>query len=519
MDNVENMETLDNTNDLFYDYFADMDLNSDIKKIYDVINDEKLQEEFEQGSKLNELRNENHKRYYAINTKKIENLPSDFSELIYDVLKLYNFIDSKMLLTESLEDAENSKLLLDKIYIKLDRIDKLVEIALRQLEKENDEKQSKFSVAYFKSLDIDDVIKEILLNRYNDLVLFNTIVVEDPYDNLKRQMLRKEYITDILSYLHIEQKKYENEKKKDKLKILNEKIDDEIKKYKEKIQYLEDIMPSGSKHVDEFNDFKESCNNLFAYDDTDYDSAKRTYEILSDTSRFKILTKSLEELFIEDQNNIKKEKEFVYEKSGIINVKLSLNYIYNYYYNSVLNDDEKKTVDDIISSINSDNYDLKLIEDKLGKIVDKIWKNSITDIYSYNPNENFYFICSSSQFLEEKHQAILISRKELDIVNDYSNYEIGFICGYNRNILYITENDNITSVNHNDMSMLKTPIQIEQEFIKLKICDRIALDGFRTKMEAVYCIRKSNNINDLNYTKALELANRYGLPLIELRKN
>ena len=126
MKNVEENKTLANTSDPFYNYFADMNLNSDIKKIYDVINDEDLKDEFEQKSKLDELRNENHKRYYAIDTKKIENLPDEFSDIAYDILKLYNFIDSKILLTENLESAQNSKNILDNIYRKLNRINKMV---------------------------------------------------------------------------------------------------------------------------------------------------------------------------------------------------------------------------------------------------------------------------------------------------------------------------------------------------------------------------------------------------------
>ena len=98
----------------------------------------------------------------------------------------------------------------------------------------------------------------------------------------------------------------------------------------------------------------------------------------------------------------------------------------------------------------------------------------------------------------------------------YQNYQIGFICGYDDNIMYITENDDIMSVtNVNDMSNLKTPLQLEQEFINFKVCNRIALNGFKTKIEAVYFI---NDGNFDKYRKAVELSNMYKLPLIELKK-
>ena len=104
----------------------------------------------------------------------------------------------------------------------------------------------------------------------------------------------------------------------------------------------------------------------------------------------------------------------------------------------------------------------------------------------------------------------------LNRVTDYLNYQIGFICDYNDNILYITENEDIMSVNHEDMSNLKSPKQIEQEFINFKVCNRLALNGYITKIKAVYLI---NDGNMSKYKKAVELANQYKLPLIVLKKD
>ena len=118
--------------------------------------------------------------------------------------------------------------------------------------------------------------------------------------------------------------------------------------------------------------------------------------------------------------------------------------------------------------------------------------------------------------MDERYQTILITDKTLDRVEDYSDYQIGFICNYNNNILYVTENNDIMTVNHNDMSNLKTPKQIEQEFINFKVCNRIALNGFLTKIEAVYYINDKNSNNKI---KAIGLANMYNLPLIELKKD
>ena len=104
----------------------------------------------------------------------------------------------------------------------------------------------------------------------------------------------------------------------------------------------------------------------------------------------------------------------------------------------------------------------------------------------------------------------------LQRVENYSDYQIGFICTYNENILYVTENDNIMSVEFNDMSNLKTPKQIEQEFLNFKICNRIALNGYITKMSAVYFIDDGDTIK---YNKAIQLSKQYNLPLLTLKKD
>ena len=178
--------------------------------------------------------------------------------------------------------------------------------------------------------------------------------------------------------------------------------------------------------------------------------------------------------------------------------------------------DSKNIIEYIFNKLNSYDYDIEELNKLLSSIVRKIWNDTITDVYNFNPKEDYYFICSNNQFIDAKYQTILISNKEFVRVDDYEDYQIGFICGYNDNIMYITENDDIMSVTeYDDMSYLKTPLQLEQEFLNFKVCNRIALNGFKTKIEAVYYIN-DNNID--KYIKAIELANMYKLPLIELKK-
>ena len=515
MENVKINEALNNTN-TFLDYsFETMDLNSDIEKIYEIINDEELYDEFEKNVKLTNLRNENHRRYHKINTLKFKNMPQDLNDVIEDIMNLYNYIDSKKILTDDIYDSENTKILLDNIYRRIDRLNRMVNSYLKEITKNNDERQSKFSMTYFENLDINSELKKDLVEKYNNLVLYSSEITEDIYEILKRQTKREQYINGILKLLNVEEEKKISLQKKDKLKILNKKIDIEIAKYKEQIQYLEDIIPTNSRYIEEFNNFKNFCNKLIAYDDTSYENTKQTFEILSDELRFKAYISNFEELFIQEKLDKENEEKFIFEKVGIKNLKTSLNYITANYMDK-LNEEDKKIIEHIFDKLNNETYDLEELNKCLKLIVRNIWSLDITDVYKFNPNEDYYFICSNNQFIDEKYQTILITKKEINRVDDYQDYQIGFICGYNDNIMYITENEDIMSVDSDDMSNLKTPLQLEQEFINFKVCNRIALNGYKTKIEAVYFI----NDGDIEkYKKAIELANIYKLPLIELKKD
>ena len=140
----------------------------------------------------------------------------------------------------------------------------------------------------------------------------------------------------------------------------------------------------------------------------------------------------------------------------------------------------------------------------------------MTDVFSYDPGNDFCFICTNNQFIDEKYQAILITKQMLERVENYSDYQIGFICNFNDNILYVTESEDIMLADNNDMSNLKTPKQIEQEFLNFKIRNRIALNGYITSISAVYFI---NDGDYIKYRKAVELANQYKLPLLILKKD
>lgn len=494
-------------------YLDSIDLNEDLKGFYDIINDENKKSDLEEKMKLDTLRNLNHKDYYSIDISKMEDLPSDFSSIVEEIKSIYYTLESDKLLIEDESSANESRKKLNDALRYCKRLDAMVKNALKELEEENDKKQSRLSIAFIKNLDCDFRTKSRILALYNDLVLYNAEITKDNYENLKREIIRKKYIHQIYMMLNIEEAIKVNDVNKERLDDLNDRIKEIRDTIEDKILYLQDLISKNSKYTEEFNEFINFYYKIANYDTMNYENARQTYEILSDNAKFIDKLKTYETLFIEEFETNQRANEFVYEKVGIKNIKTSLDYI-SANYMDVLPSDDKKEIENIYSELNSE-YDIDDVYKRLLRIVKRIWSNSITDIYSYNPTKDFCFICSNNQFIDPKYQCILITNKELEKVDDFSDYQIGFICDYKDNIMYITENEDIMTVEHEDMSNLKTPIQLEQEFINFKVCNRIALNGFLTKLTAVYFIDDGDSIK---YEKAVELSNMYSLPLIILNK-
>lgn len=500
-----------NQEHLFDDYFDTINLNDELKSFYQIINDSKLNESFVEDIELTNLRNENYKRYNNLNLIKLEGLYGNFGFLINEIKKAYEFIMPTDLLKRNIKEALEDKKILDFIYDYIEQLDSLVERELNILEKNNDERQRSIKKTDYSHLDKKTLEK--VLDKYNDIILYNSIIEDNVYDNYKRQLQRKKYIDELLKMINLDLNDFTSHL--NELDTINKKITIKINEIYDKIFYLEDLMMETSKYEKEFLVFKNYFVNLIAYDDTDYKAAYKVYNCLYKDLELKSLIYYFEDSFIKEIEQDKKEEKFIYEKSGIKNIKNSLNYISANYMDS-LDDKSKKTIGQLYDEINNDNYDIDKIYKEFSNVANNIWNETITDVYSYNDNDEFCFICTNNQFIDEKHECILITTKMLERVTDYSNYQIGFICEFNNNIMYITENDDIMSVKYNDMSNLKTPKQIEQEFLNFKICNRLALNGYVTRISAVYFI---NDGDFIKYKKAIELANQYSLPLIILKKD
>ena len=130
--------------DVFDDYFLNMNLDEDLKILYDNLGTNKDQAKFNKTSYINSLVRKNYKRYCTINFNKLSNLPEEVNEILEEAKELYSYIDKESILKCDEEIALNNKIILDKIYDKLNDADKLVDNLLDTLFETNDMKQSKF---------------------------------------------------------------------------------------------------------------------------------------------------------------------------------------------------------------------------------------------------------------------------------------------------------------------------------------------------------------------------------------
>lgn len=514
MENLDSLNLNNNSNFFYEDTISNADVNEDMKNIYKLIDDENLKEEINDNLKFTNLKDDNYKRYTSINLLKYKILPDNFQNLVNDITTIYNSIDLKQILEADYITLKRIKTILDNAYQKINNLDSMVKLYIEDLSQSNDNKQKLFNRGYFNELDLDYELKTRLIHNYDDSIILGSTISDDIYEELEFQLKRKELLDEICESLNIQVAEDLTFSTDKVLEDLNKLIDAEMFEYGSKINYLEDLMPKGSKYLNDFQTLKNYFNNLFAYDDTDYDSAKKTYELLINHQAFDDSLHNLEELFVNEINDIKKEKEFIFEKVGKKNLEKSIKYIRDNYYEK-LGPNSQKIIDYVSSELLKEEYNLEELNKKTEKVVNAIWENTITDAYSFNQNSDFCFLCTNNQFRDPKYQAIMITNKELNKVNEYEDYQIGFICAYNKNILYITENDDIMTVSGNDMSNLKTPLQLEEEFMNFKVCNRIALNGYKTKITAVYII---NDGDKTKLSKAIELANTYKLPLIELKK-
>lgn len=488
--------------DFFTEFIDTENMDTELKKFYQVIN--------EDDSDLQALVTKNKESYKKIDLDKLSVLPNDFKEIVDSIKKIYSFIieDSLDSLDVNIINENTKKIDLLNNYI--EQLENFLKKEIIELKKENNNRKDKIKKIKYESVTKETLYK--ILFNYNNLLSFGFTECNNVYEEYVYQLKIKKEINKIYRLINLEVDTLNYSI--DMRQSLKDKLNKKITEINSKIEYLGDLIIEDSDYKNKLVEFKNYFNKLISFDDEDYNSIINVYNKLMNNSFINNKIESLENLFIKEREFFVKEEEFIYKKIGIKNINQSLDYISANYIDD-LDIKHKKMIEDLYKEINEDKYNLIDIYEKIISLTNFLWKKQLTDVYSYVPGDDFNFICTNNQFLDEKHQSILITKRMLDIVNDYSDYQIGFICRFDDNILYITEEDDIMSVKHEDMSNVKTIKQIEQEFVNFKIRNRIALNGYKTSLCAVYLI---NDGDFIKYKKAVELSNQHSLPLVILRK-
>ena len=513
--NFNNIE-LDNTNSLFdKEYFEDMDLNDDMEKIYSLVRNDEDFIEYEKEINISKMRVENHKKYHNIKIKIFDNLPNSYYLEVKKIKKIYNEINEKKLLNSNYKETEEIKYKLIQLENLISQFTKKVEKNYQILVKENDNLQKSWSYNIFKNMNIDKEDKNKLLKYYEELVIISSNFKNNIIEDYKIELKRKKYIERICKILKKKELELISNEKNKELELLNRKIERPKEELDDKIRYLSKLIISDSKYIDDFNKFKKLCSTIKSYDPNNLEEARETYKLLCLQDKIDIFVKRLERLFLEEVNDKIKGDNYKLLEKDLDNISKTVNIIENNYYD-ILNKEELKYIRNIKRSLKNKIVNVEETQNKLNELIKQIWNKYLTDINSYDSNNDYHFICSNNQFIEPIYETVLLTNKIIDKLDNYGDYQIGFICNAANNILYMTNQKDIIDVEENEKKLLKLPIQIEEKIDNLNDCYKIALNGTKVVFIGVYFI-DDGDLNKL--TKAEDLSKIYNIPLIKIKRD
>ena len=505
---------LDNANSLFdRDYFEDMNLDEDMEKIYSLVKDEEEYNEYEKDMNLSRMRVENHKKYHRIKLELIEDLPNYFYLDVKNIKSIYSKINEKKLLTANYKESEKNKYRLLEIDKAYNELKFKVEKELDKLLKSNNADQKILDYSTFKNLTLDkDELKKIL-NYYDTLLVVTSNVFDNVFSEYKNEIVRRKIIDKIKKILDDEAEKLKNSAKLRELALLNEKIDVQLIALNNKLDYLDKLVKEDSEYLPDYDKFKTLCDTVVNYNKNSLEEARETYKMICLKDKIDIFIKRFETLFLQEVENDIKGKNYEKFEQEKLKLRNIIKDIEKYYY-EFLDKEEARYIRILKLDITSKIVNIEEAKEKINNIITKIWHNYLTDVYLYNPNDDYRFICTNNQFIEPKDEAILITKKFINKLDSYENYQIGFIC--NDNILYITEKEDIMDADDEEKEYLKLPNEVESNFSSFSECNKIVLDGNNTIFTAVYFIDDGDS-DKLN--TAIEYANTYNIPLIRLKKD
>ena len=511
-----NNDELDNANSLFdKDYFEDMDLNDDMEKIYSLVRDKEEYGEYEKEVNLSKLRIDNHKRYHRIKLELIEDLPNYFYLDVKNIKSIYSKINEKKILKANYEESEKNKARLLEIEKLYNELKFKIENEFQKLTKENNKDQKLWDYSILKSMNIDEDELKKVLDYYDKLLIITSRISSNVFIDYKNELERKKYIDKIKKIIEDESQKLRDSAKEKELNLLNSKIEIEVISLNNKLDYLDKLIIKDSIYKQDYKKFKTLCNNIINYDKKSLDEARETYKLLCIKKKIDIFIDRFEKLFLQEVEKEIKGKDFEKLEIDIEKIKEILKKIEDNYYNT-LSKEDAKYIRNLKRDIQSKIVYVEEEKINLNNLIKRIWHNYLTNIYSYNPNEDYHFICSNNQFIEPKYETILITKELVNKVSNYGNYQIGFICNDVDNLMYMTDKDDIMEAEESEKEFLKLPNEVEESIIDFNNCNRISLDGNDIVLTAVYFI-DDGDIDKLS--TALGFANTYNIPLIRLKRD
>ena len=508
-------EKLANTNSLLdKEYFENMDLNEDMEKIYSLIKNNEEYSEYEKEMNLSKLRIDNHKKYHRIKINLIEDLPNYFYLDVKNIKSIYSKINENKLLSENYEEAEKNKYRLIELEKAFNELKFKVEKELKNILKKNNNDQKLWGFDVFKNLVFDkDELKKVL-NYYDTLLFITANVYDDVFSEYKNELVRRKIIDKINKILDEEAEKLKNSAKIKELRILNNKIEEGIRKLNDKLNYLDKLVPDNSEYLPDYKKFKMICETLINYDKESLKDVRETYKVLCVEEKLDIFIKRFETFFLIELEKLIKGKEYQKLEIEMEELKEIIKKIEE--YSDFLDSENNKYIRNLKRSIKEKIIDIKKEKEKINNLIRKIWNKYLTDINLFNFNIDYHFICSNNQFILPIQECILITKKMIEQDSNYGEYQIGFICDSLDKIMYMTNKEDIIDKEDQDLDYLKLPNEIEENFRSFKDCTKIALDGNSTSFIAVYFIDDGDNIK---LKTAEELSNTYNIPLIKFKRD
>lgn len=279
----------------------------------------------------------------------------------------------------------------------------------------------------------------------------------------------------------------------------------------------------------EFNHYYKNVNKVY-YIDSLYNYSNLNYKGI--ISKIEVLKKKKEEL----------DRVINYRIDSILDCLKELER-----YMIILNEKDKNdlyystlNIKRILEKNNVLSYfnEIINIENNLKRIVDYIWNYYINYEGDYDSSSNYYFLVQNYNQVTTEDLSImhLITNDHTRVPINKNRYKYGFIYKikdgaiiYSNldNIIYHeTDIDSFKTIKYHDKlleledpiySILLTPRNLLLKTLEQnKEYNSVLVNQNNVTKRAVYCICRAEN--DVDYKKALELANKYELPLVPIHE-